>query len=259
MPIPDYQTLMLPILQYVSDGKDHSLRETIERLGTQFDLSQQERQELLPSGSQAIFDNRIGWSKTHLLKAGLLESPKRSIFRITTRGREVLSQKPDHINVQFLKRFPEYVEFIKPNADSSDHQMKENDESSATPEEIFENSYQTIRRTLAQELLIKVKKSTPSFFERLVVELLVKMGYGGTLKDAGQATRLTNDHGIDGTIKEDRLGLDVIYIQAKCWESQPVGRPDIQSFVGALDGQRANKGIFITTSRFSDTAVEYVK
>ena len=260
MAIPDYQTLMLPILNYVSDGKDHSLRETIEALASQFQLTQEERQELLPSGYQAIFDNRVGWSKTHILKAGLLDSPKRSIFRITERGRSVLSENPSQLNVQYLKKFPEYLEFIRPSSDTTlDSHVKVNEDLTATPEEIFENSYTSIRRSLAQDLLIKVKKSTPSFFERLVVELLVKMGYGGSLKDAGKATKLTNDHGIDGTIKEDKLGLDVIYIQAKCWESQPVGRPDIQSFVGALDGQRANKGIFITTSRFSDTAIEYVK
>lgn len=261
MPIPDFQTVMLPLLTFTGDNKEHSLREAIEHLGHHFGLTAAERQELLPSGAQAIFDNRVGWAKTHLLKAGLVESPRRSIFNITKQGQQVLAQNPQQLGINFLRQFAGYAEFLKP---ASDHDAANTapqpiDQSQATPEEILEGSYQNIRRTLAQELLQRIKTSPPAFFERLVVELLVKMGYGGSLKDAGKATRLTNDEGIDGIIKEDKLGLDVIYIQAKRWESQAVGRPDIQSFVGALDGQRANKGIFITTSRFADTAVEYVK
>jgi restriction system protein len=161
----------------------------------------------------------------------------------------------------YLKQFPEYLDFARQSGNSgkSSEAIDEISESQKTPEEILDASYQKIRSALAQELLLKIKASPPVFFERLVVELLVKMGYGGSLKDAGKATRLTNDEGIDGIIKEDKLGLDFIYIQAKRWNQQPVGRPDIQSFVGALDGQRANKGIFITTSRFADTALEYVK
>ncbi|MCX7736736.1 MAG: restriction endonuclease [Candidatus Kapabacteria bacterium] len=261
MPIPDFQTLMLPLMTFAADNNEHSLRETIEHLANHFNLTPDERQEMLPSGVQAIFDNRVGWAKTHLLKAGLLESPRRSIFRITQRGQEVLGQNPTQINMSFLRQFPEYLDFLRPhnNQEEQDTAIEQIDNSQATPEEIFEDSYQKIRRTLAQDLLIKIKSIPPIFFERLVVELLVKMGYGGSIKDAGQATRFTNDEGIDGIIKEDKLGLDFIYIQAKRWDNQPVGRPDIQSFVGALDGQRANKGIFITTSRFSDTAIEYVK
>jgi len=216
---------------------------------------------MLPSGAQAVFDNRVGWAKAYLLKSGLLESPRRSFFKITARGKQVLDENPPLINAAYLKQFPEYLEFSKPQGNSGKNQVSvdEISESQATPEEILDASYQKIRSALAQELLLKIKASPPVFFERLVVELLVKMGYGGSLKDAGKATRLTNDEGIDGIIKEDKLGLDFIYIQAKRWNQQPVGRPDIQSFVGALDGQRANKGIFITTSRFADTAVEYVK
>lgn len=262
MPIPDYQSIMLPLLTLTSDNNEHSLRETIELLATQFNLTDEEREELLPSGTQAIFDNRVGWAKTHILKAGLLESPRRSIFRITTRGQQALAQNPTAINVNFLRQYPEYVEFIRPNNNSNNDQTvitQQIEQSQATPEEILESAYQNIRRNLAQELLIRIKASPPRFFERLVVELLVKMGYGGSLKDAGRTTQLTNDEGIDGVIKEDKLGLDVIYIQAKRWDNNAVGRPDIQSFVGALDGQRANKGIFITTSRFADTATQYVK
>lgn len=261
MPIPDFQTIMLPLLSFTNDEQEHSLRETIENLAILFKLTPEERQEMLPSGSQAIFDNRVGWSKMHLLKAGLLESPRRSIFKITKRGKEILLKEPQSINMNFLRQFPEYLEFIRPNnlKDEQSNSMSQINDSQATPEEVLENSYLKIRNTLAQELLQRIKACPPAFFERLVVELLVKMGYGGSIKDAGRATRLTNDGGIDGIIKEDKLGLDVIYIQAKRWDNQAVGRPDIQSFVGALDGQRANKGIFITTSRFADTAQEYVK
>ena len=252
---------MLPLLAYASDKKEHSLRDSIEHLSALFKLTKEERQELLPSGSQAIFDNRVGWAKTHLMKAGLLESPRRSIFQITSRGNMVLDQKPKVINMSFLRQFQEYIEFLRPSSATEDlgGSTVQMEGSTATPEEVLEGSYQSIRRTLAQELLLKIKASPPAFFERLVVELLVKMGYGGSLKDAGKATRLTSDEGIDGIIKEDKLGLDFIYIQAKRWDNQAVGRPDIQSFVGALDGQRATKGIFITTSRFAETASEYVK
>lgn len=185
------------------------------------------------------------------------------MFRITERGLNALRENLNKIDKQYLLKFPEYINYVKPSAENVNKEIiKHEDEierSNSTPEEILENEYQKIRRNLAGDLLRKVKNSSPSFFERLVVELLVKMGYGGSLKDAGSATRLTNDEGIDGIIKEDKLGLDVIYIQAKRWDSQTIGRPEIQSFVGALDGQRANKGIFITTSRFSDTSLEYVK
>ena len=248
-------------MTFTVDNNEHSLRETIDHLVNYFNLTQEERQEMLPSGGQTIFDNRVGWAKTHLLKAGLLESPRRSIFKITQRGKQVLGQNPSHINMNLLRQFPEYLDFIRPsnNQEEQEATFEQINNSQATPEEILEGSYQKIRRTLALELLLKIKGSPPAFFERLVVELLVKMGYGGSIKDAGKATRLTNDEGIDGIIKEDKLGLDLIYIQAKRWDNQAVGRPDIQSFVGALDGQRANKGIFITTSRFAETATEYVK
>jgi len=260
LPIPDFQSIMSPLLKFTGDNKEHSLRDAIESLAEYFKLTPDEQQELLASGSQAIFDNRVGWSKTHLLKAGLLESPRRSIFKITERGLMVLGDNPLQINMAYLRRFPEYIDFIKPSNGSSSNEITEKiDVFEATPQEILIASYLKIRTTLAQELLQKVKNCHPAFFERLVVDLLVKMGYGGSLKDAGNATRYSSDGGIDGIIREDKLGLDVIYIQAKRWESQNIGRPDIQSFVGALDGHRSTKGIFITTSKFAETAVEYVK
>ncbi|MCU0345829.1 MAG: restriction endonuclease [Saprospiraceae bacterium] len=260
MPIPDFQSILLPLLQSCADGQEHGLRETIETLATTFQLTEEERQELLPSGSQAIFDNRVGWSKTHLMKAGLLESPRRAYFKLTEAGREVLKTNPKELNVAYLKRYPAYLEFIGPNVGKSGKQEeKEVVLESATPEEVLESAYGKIRKALASDLLEKIKQCPPAFFERLVVELLVKMGYGGSIKDAGRATKLTGDGGIDGIIKEDMLGLDFIYLQAKRWDSQPIGRPDVQSFVGALDGQRANKGVFITTSSFTAGALEYVK
>lgn len=260
MPIPDYQSVMLPLLKHAADGNDHNMPESLESLAQYFNLTPEEQEELFPSGYHKIFVNRVYWAKTHISKAGLLESPRRAVFRITEKGKQVIKNNPPIINVQFLKQYLEYLEFIKPSTGTSNHEPSSAIETSlSTPVEILENSYQSLRKTLAQDLLVKIKQSTPTFFERLVVELLVKMGYGGSLKDAGKATKPTNDEGIDGIIKEDKLGLDVIYIQAKRWGSQAVGRPDIQSFVGALDGQRANKGIFITTSRFADNAVQYVK
>jgi restriction system protein len=258
--IPDFQTIMLPLLSFTKDGKEHNIREAIDSLAKYFSLTAEEQQELLPSGTQAIFDNRVAWAKSHILKAGLLESPRRSFFKITERGKDALLKNPIQINMAFLKQYPEYLEFIKPNKESGSRGITDHvDHSQGTPEEILDDSYQRIRRTLAQDLLLKIKASPPAFFERLVVELLVKMGYGGSIQDAGRATRITGDEGIDGIIKEDKLGLDFIYIQAKRWGDKTVGRPDIQSFVGALDGQRASKGIFITTSKFADTAQEYVK
>lgn len=232
----------------------------IEHLADYFKLTQEERKELLSSGAQAVFDNRVGWAKVFLFKAGLLESPRRSVFKITSEGKKVLSQKPSKINNEYLKQFPSFVDFFVTTKERNKKNIRKVEiEDYSTPEEILEASYQNIRKNLSQELLLKVKSCSPAFFEKLVVELLVKMGYGGSIKDAGKATRLTNDEGIDGIIKEDKLGLDSIYIQAKRWHFQPVGRPEIQNFIGALAGQRANKGIFITTSHFSETAIQYVK
>lgn len=260
MAIPDFQSVMLPLMNYISDGQEHNVRETIEYLAKEFNLSEEELTELLPSGSQAIFENRVRWAKTHLSKAGLLSSPRRSIFLISERGKKVLQTKPKLINMALLRQFPEYIEFTK--SDKKKDIVKKTNKiedlfTDTTPEEALEYAYQEIKNSLAEEILDKVKSSPPDFFERLVVELLVKMGYGGSLKDAGRATRKVKDEGIDGIIKEDKLGLDVIYVQAKKWEGS-VGRPEIQKFVGALAGQGANKGIFITTSSFSNDAINYI-
>jgi len=255
MAIPDFQTIMLPLLKFSGDKLEHSLREAIEHLADEFNLTEEERKELLPSGQQATFGNRVGWARTYMLKAGLLESTKRGYFNITERGLQVIKKEPEKINIRFLEQFPEFIEFRKK---KKEKKKKTPGEEEIPPEEVIESAYQGIRVNLASDLLQSIKSCSPSFFERLVVDLLVKMGYGGTRKDASQATRKTADGGIDGIIKEDRLGLDILYIQAKRWENT-VGRPEIQKFAGALQGMQEKKGIFITTSNFSREAEDYVK
>jgi restriction system protein len=256
MGVPDYQAIMLPLLQLAADGKDHNFRDAVEELSVHFRLSATDRAEMLPSGKQATFDNRVGWARTYLTKAMLLESPKRGLFRITDRGRQVLGRKPKEINVHFLQQFKEFQAFRRLRREKS-YAAEGSPVDKKTPEESLETAYQSLREDLADELLNAVRNCTPRFFERLVVDLLVKMGYGGSRKEAGQAVGQSGDGGIDGIIKEDRLGLDIIYVQAKRWENT-VGRPEIQKFAGALQGQRARKGIFLTTSTFSRDALEYV-
>lgn len=259
MPIPDFQNLMLPMLQLTADGQEHRLSDVIETLARQHRLSDAERAELLPSGIQPRFDNKVGWARTHLGKALLLESPKRGWFRITERGRELLTSPPDRITVAYLMRYPEYAAFRSKSrpAENDSAAAPPGEEEGASPEETLEASYQALRGTLAQELLEKVKQVSPRFFERLVVDLLVAMGYGGSRRDAGHAIGRSGDGGIDGIINEDRLGLDVVYIQAKRWE-HTVSRPEVQAFAGSLEGVRARKGVMLTTSTFSQQAREYI-
>lgn len=257
MPIPDFQTIMLPILRCTSDGNEHSIQELINDLAKQFSLTEDELDALLPSGKQTVFYNRVGWARTYLAKAGLIEMSRRSHYRITERGKQVLASNPPRIDMKFLKQFPEYLEFREREGVGQRQKESAPGKEEKTPEEILENAYQEIRDGLVQELLSLIKQSSPSFFERLVVELLVKMGYGGSRRDAARAVGRVGDEGIDGIIDEDKLGLDTIYIQAKKWDNV-VGRPEIQKFVGALMGKRSKKGIFITTSSFSAEAINYV-
>jgi restriction system protein len=256
MPIPDYQTVMLPLLKSLKDGQEHQMREIIEKLAQEFNLTDEERKALLPSGQQFIFDNRVGWARTYLKKAGLMESAHRGSIKITDRGRQVLEQSPPEITVNYLRQFKEFKEWISTPKMDREQQGKEPAKENLTPEEVIESAYKELREDLASELLKKVKSCSPSFFERLVVDLLLAMGYGGSRKDAGMAIGRSGDEGIDGIIKGDKLGLDVVYIQAKRWEN-PVSRPEIQKFAGALMGKKAKKGIFITTSSFSKDAIEY--
>ncbi len=251
---------MLPLLRFVSDKQEHKYRDLIEKLANEFHVSDEERKELLASGNQAIFDNRVGWAKTYLKKAGLLDSPKRATFVITDIGLNTLKQNPERIDAKYLRQFPAFIEFQNASRNVAENEEESTPQSFAeqTPEENLDKAYQRIRKSLSSELLNKVIDLSPSFFERLVVELLVKMGYGGSIKDAGKAIGKSGDEGIDGTIKEDKLGLGIIYIQAKRWKpGNIVGRPDLQKFVGALAGQGAKKGIFITTSHFTKEALEY--
>lgn len=260
MAIPDYQTLMLPLLKALVDKQECSLRDVVALLANEFGLSEDERTRLLPSGGQPVMANRVAWAKTYLKKAGLVDQPKRGYVQLTTRGEQVVKSAPARIDIKFLEQFSEFVAF-RDNQETSEPTQQtipvpavQNE----TPEELIEGGARAIRKALAEEILQRIKGCPPSFFERLVVELLVKMGYGGTRQDAGRAIGRSGDEGIDGVIHEDRLGLDVIYLQAKRWEGV-VGRPEIQKFVGALQGQRAKKGVFITTSDFTKEAVEYVR
>lgn len=258
MTIPDFQSVMLPLLRLASDGKEHSLQEAVELLANEFLLTPDEKQELLPSGKQARFENRVAWARSYFKQARLVENTRRGFFRITQRGLDLLSTHPSKINKKTLEQFPEFLAFQNNRSESTDFQSISETPDQQTPEELLENAHKNLSDSLAGELLRRVKESSPSFFERLVVELLVKMGYGGTLADAARVIGRSGDEGIDGIINEDRLGLDAIYIQAKRWEGV-IGRPEIQKFVGALQGQRAHKGVFITTSDFTKEAQEYVK
>lgn len=259
MPIPNYQTIMLPLLQLASDKQEHKFSDAVQYIAENFSLTDEEKGELLPSGTQAVFNNRVGWARSYLKQAALLSSTKRGYFKITEQGLNLLAEKPEKINSALLERYAEFQEFRNRKKDQS--KMPEETGTShipenETPEDSLATAYKLLRKNLEDEILASVKDSSPAFFERLVVDLLVKMGYGGNRQDAGRALGKTGDGGIDGIINEDQLGLDVIYIQAKRWEGV-VGRPEIQKFAGALQGQRARKGVFITTSGFTKEAMEY--
>jgi len=260
MPVPGFQEFMLPLLELSADGQEHSLAEARTAMATRFKLTEDEQNELLPTAKQTRFSNRVAWAKSYLQQAELLTSSRRGHFLLTERGRAVLAEKPVRIDIQFLERFPEFRDFRYSAKDEQPTPPTKQDGEGVvteTPEETLEQAYQSIRKDLASELLTKVKVSSPRFFETLVVELLLKMGYGRSRADAGKAIGASGDEGLDGIISEDRLGLDTIYIQAKRWDGT-VGRPEIQKFVGALHGKRARKGVFITTGTFSSDARDYV-
>lgn len=257
MAVPDYQSLLLPLLKLAGGGQADTLIKAEEILADQFSLSVEDRAVRLPSGQQTVLRNRAGWASFYLKNAGLIEKPRRGIFRITDRGREVLASTPVAIDLNYLLRIPEFKDFYQRGQSKNTDPVATQEPSVRTPDEVLQGAYQTIRNDLATEILDRLLKASPEFFENVVVELLVSMGYGGSRQDAGERIGKSGDGGIDGIIKEDRLGLDVIYIQAKRWQSN-VGRPDIQKFVGALQGQRARKGVFMTTSGFSSDALDYV-
>jgi restriction system protein len=262
MPIPDYQTLMLPLLKIAGDGKVHTKRDAVNELAAQFGITEEEQKQLLPSGNQAVFDNRVGWARTYLKMAMLIRYVQRGQFQITERGQSVLAKNPPRIDVAYLRQFPEFLEFLKPSHTTVVAEENEPVASAAetdSPDDLMATGYLNRRRQIEQDVLAKVKSCSPEFFERLVVKLLTAMGYGGSLADAGKAIGKSGDGGVDGVIKEDKLGLEQIYIQAKRWDSATVSRPEIQKFVGALHGKRARKGVFITTSTFTKDADDYAK
>jgi restriction system protein len=258
MPIPDFQSFLVPVLRNMADGNDHSMAELRERIATDLKLSPEELTQKLPSGVQTVFANRIAWSAVYLTKACALERVKRGVFRITERGRELLALNLAKLTIQNLSKYPEFVAFHKRSQNDGDEGQEIKAEKTQTPEEQLANAYKVLRDSLSNDILEAVKTASPSFFEELVIDLLVAMGYGGSVEDAGRAVGKSGDGGIDGIIKEDKLGLDVVYVQAKRW-SNSVGRPIVQAFAGSLEGVRARKGVLITTSYFSQDALEYVQ
>jgi len=254
MSVPDYQSLMLPLLEFAADGAEHSVREARDALALRFNLSDSDKKQLLASGT-SVFANRTAWAKIYLTRAGLFDGSRRGHFVFTERGRQVLAEKPVRLDARYLQRFAEFNIFVgrKREVPQPASQAAVLD----TPDEGLEQAYARLREALASELLSRIKANSPQFFEQLLVELLLRMGYGGSRREAGEAIGRAGDEGIDGIISEDRLGLDLIYLQAKKWDGT-VGRPEIQKFVGALHGKRARKGVFLTTGAFSAEAREYV-
>lgn len=260
MAVPPFQEFMLPFLEFISDGKEHHISELFEFLARRFSLSEQDQKELLPSGRESRFKNRVYWARAYLGQAKLLDSTGRGRFVITARGQQLLKTKPARVDIKLLAQYQEFQEFRSKTQSQEEAiaQPVQEPESVQSPEELLETSYQSIRQQLAQSLLAQVRQAPPDFFEQLVVDLLVGMGYGGSRKDAGQAIGQSNDGGIDGIIKEDRLGLDIVYLQAKRWES-PVGSPEVRNFTGSLEGHGAQKGVLITTSKFTKEATEFAR
>lgn len=258
MSIPAYEKYYPAILQLLNDGKFHTSKEINAYCANQFNLTEEERNALLPSNRQTILANRAGWARTYLKKAGLIESPSRGIFHITEHGKKAAEDSSQIIDNEYLAKFESFQDFIK----SSNPKTPDGENPSSkeeTPLEIINKEYQLLSNELYDELLTTIMSQTPAFFERLVMDLLEHMGYGGQLSDAGKVTGQPGDEGIDGIIRQDALGFDKIYVQAKRWKADhAVGEPDIQQFAGALMGKGANKGLFITTSHFSDPALDFV-
>ena len=260
MPIPDYQSLMLPVLRLVGDRQEHSLAEMRQRIADDLNLSEAELAERLASDSQTVFANRVAWAVQYLKSAGAIRAVRRGVYGITDRGLSLLKTQPSEITVKTLRQFPEFIEFEGKGSESEQtaEPTAPHDETKATPEESLENSYQVLRDALVHELLETIKNGTPAAFERIVVDLLVAMGYGGSVEDAGKVVGKSGDGGIDGIIKQDKLGLDAIYVQAKRWKDV-VGSPEIMKFSGSLTKRHANRGVFITTSTFTKDALEFVE
>lgn len=259
MAIPDYQSLMLPVLKISANGEIR-IGQAVDELANQLDLTQDERTELLPSGKQTLFSNRVHWAKTYLNKAGLVEITRRGHFTITPRGLEALQSNPPQIDNQFLSQYEEFNQFREKTNSTETGKSDESvsfDDQKQTPDEIMREAYRKIEASLAQDLLDRIRKAPPDFFERLIVSLLLSMGYGGSEAEAGKALGQSGDNGVDGVIDQDALGLDRVYIQAKRYaEGNSVGAGAIRDFFGSLDRHKATKGLFVTTSTFSSSARE---
>ncbi|SIN83078.1 restriction endonuclease [Paraburkholderia phenazinium] len=258
MTVPTFQQLMLPLLTFLNDECEHGYAEAAGALKVALAVSDADLAELLPSGKQTKFMNRLYWAKVHLSKALLVETTTPKAFRLTKRGISLLNEKPETVGMQLLLKFPEYRAFRNGKQSASAALVPSEEVVEETPEEQLEAAYRTIRQNLEQALLTHVLKAPPAFFEQLVIDLLIAMGYGGSRRDAGRAVGKNSDGGIDGIISEDRLGLDIIYLQAKRWHSN-VGSPEVRDFVGSLVGHSASKGVFLTTSSFSKDARDYVR
>ncbi|MHC1790370.1 restriction endonuclease [Solidesulfovibrio sp.] len=262
MAVPDFQSIMLPLLQILGDGREWSNFDINKALEVKLALTEADKQELLPSGKMRVFVNRVAWAKTYLKQASLVLGVRRGVYRITEDGLKVLAAAPENINIKYLMNFPGFDEFRK--GKKSDSQVDVSpvgqDEcfEQKTPEEYIELGIKAVGENVRQEILQSLRRCSPYFFEKLVVDVLLAMGYGGSRQEAGKLTAKGSDEGIDGIINEDKLGLDIIYVQAKKWDGN-VGRPEIQKFAGALQGKRATKGIFITTSSFTREPFDFVK
>jgi restriction system protein len=256
--VPDFQSLMRPLLVSLEDGGDRTIKAIRADLAERFSLTQADIEELIPSGRVTTFQNRVGWAATYLYRTNLIDRPRRAVYRITDRGRQVLEQNPDRVDLKVLSQFEEFEEFrqAKPTATDGEEAPAATGADVQTPEERIDTAHREMRSALAAELLDRVFDQSPEFFEQLVLDVLYEMGYGGSRDDAAERLGQSGDEGVDGVIREDRLGLDLIYVQAKRWKNV-VGRPEIQKFFGALHGQRATKGVFITTSSFSKEARDY--
>lgn len=261
MAIPGYQEFMYPFLEHLKDGKEHSLQSIYKAMAEHFQLTEEQIEKKLPSGRQTVLKNRVGWARTYLNKAGLLTVVRRGVFTIADEGRKVLDDPAIHyIDNKFLSRYASFNEFKNGGAKGIEKPTKlVEPKEEETPLELIQENYNILKQDMQDALLDKILECSPEFFEELIVKLVVAMGYGGSVSDAGQAIGKSGDGGIDGIIKEDILGLEMIYLQAKRWKKDSVvSRPDIQSFVGSLVGLQASKGIFITTTKFSKHARDYV-
>jgi len=266
MAIPDYETLMLPVLKVAGDGQEHRIGDVVNQLARDFGLTEEEQQQILPSGKQATFANRVGWAKTYLVQAGLLEATKRAHFKITERGKKALAGNPSRIDGEYLSQFAEFVQFKERGREPGAEVITSLGDrptvtlQSVTPDELLRNTVKHIETALRKELLDRILAAPPAFFEGLIVALLLAMGYGGSREEAGKIVGRSGDGGIDGVIDQDALGLDRVYVQAKRYVvDNAVSEPEIRAFSGSLGAAKANKGVFVTTSYFTQPAQSFAE